>query len=118
MTITYEDVIPSLIPNTTMVKGIVDGVHRNYRITPIEGYVLHDNVADGFDLKTETVVPRFSTGMCSCGKNYDFSPTTKELVDVNGNTVTVTAYGDREFYAFDRNLMQSLIYGDAENVKY
>lgn len=49
MAYTYEDVIPSLIPNTTMYKKLGDGVHTTYAITPCEGYVLHDNLLDVYE---------------------------------------------------------------------
>lgn len=97
MATTYENVTPSLIPNTTMVKRLVDGVHKNYQITPNEGYVLHDNASDYYDIDPETgmesdvVVLTYYTGMCSCGKNYDFDNTT--IID------GYTAYGSREFFA-------------------
>ncbi len=100
MAVIYEDVIPSLIPNTTMVKGIVDGVHRNYRITPNEGYVLHDKANDYADLDhiTMTEIPKlgYAIGTVSCGANYDFTPV--QVTDENGETHT--AYGSaREFFA-------------------
>lgn len=94
---TYEP-MDTLIPNTTMVKGInEEGIHKNYRITPNEGYVLHDNASDYYDIDPETgmesdvVVLTYYTGMCSCGKNYDFDNTT--IID------GYTAYGSREFFA-------------------
>ena len=42
----YEDLTPTLLENTTMQKVYIDGVHKLYRITPNEGYVLHDNRYD------------------------------------------------------------------------
>ena len=113
MAITYEDVIPSLIPNTTMRKMLSDGVHRTYVIEAVDGYVLHDNAADGSDINGNTVY-LYSTGTCSCGKNYDFSTTELTVPDINGNMVTVTAYGSREFFAFPANLVpdpENNIYG-------
>lgn len=113
MAITYEEVTPSIIPNTTMRKMLSNGVHRTYVIEPVEGYVLHDNTADGIDLE-DNIVPRYSTGTCSCGASYDFSTTEMTVPDINGNEVTVTAYGSREFFAFPSDLVpdpENNIYG-------
>ena len=104
MALVKEPVTPSLIPNTTMVKGVLNGVHRTYEITPVEGYVLHDNGGDVHDPDGNNVY-RYSVGVCSCGANYDFSTTELTIPDINGNMVIVTAYGSREFFAFPANLV-------------
>lgn len=90
MAITYIDVVPTLIPNTTMKKMLSNGVERTYNIYPNEGYVLHDNTGEYEDLDG-TYIYQFSSGMCSCGVNYDFDNTTTVL--------GYTAYGSREFFA-------------------
>jgi hypothetical protein len=100
MAFTYEDLIPSLIPNTTMQKSLLDGVLRAYRITPNEGYVLHDKARDIDEFNPETNEREFYLGYTrstvSCGFNYDFSPV--EVVDENG--VIRTGYGAlRELFA-------------------
>lgn len=99
MVITYEDVNPTLIPNTTMKKTLRDGVHTNYRIQPNEGYVIHDKARDMVDLDPdtmeETLKRGYTTTYASCGANYAFTPVT--IADENG--VTFTAYGSREFAA-------------------
>ena len=109
-TITRVDIIPSLIPNTTMKLASVDGVPRQYEITPNEGYFLHDRGADWYEYDEETNEPlyitkmRYSSGMCSCFANYDFSIVT--ATDENGNTFT--AYGaEREFFARPANEVPS-----------
>lgn len=83
MTITYEDVTPTLIPNTTMQKGVVDGVHRNYIIRPVDGYVLHDKGRDWTVEDEETgeeiVVRGYTSGQASCGANYDFTANPREF---------------------------------------
>ena len=87
---TEEVMSTPLIPNTTMVKRFADGVLKAYKITPNEGYVLHDNVGEYEELDG-TYIYQFASYMCSCGANYDFD-----------NTSTVlgyTAYGEREFFA-------------------
>lgn len=98
--ITREDVIPSLIENTTMQKLLRDGVHQAYFIAPIDGYVLHDNAMDWHEIDEVTLqegelVRGYAVGSVSCGANYDF------------NTVTMidgyTAVGAREFFARPRS---------------
>lgn len=98
----YEDVQPSLIPNTIMKKRILNGVHKSYTIEPIENHVLHDNALD-YDVLDEmhlTVIGRNfgyspSSVYVTCGANYDFTP--HIVTDENGNTYT--AYGNRDFFA-------------------
>lgn len=99
---TYEDVIPSLIPNTDMQKMYIDGVHKVYVIAPIDGYVLHDAATNEEEIDPDTLEPtgriifRYASGSASCGANYDFTPL--QVTDENG--VTHTAYGaQREFFA-------------------
>lgn len=92
---TYEDVVPTLIPNTTMTKTLRDGVPTLYRIYPIEGYVLHNNVRDwtGIDPETmeETFYRGYSTSYSSVPASYDFTQTTT----IDG----YTAYGNKEIFA-------------------
>lgn len=87
----YEDVIPSLIPNTTMQRSVVDGTPRVYRIRPIDGYVLHDNALDYFDIDDVTVIRGYDSGGASCHVSYDFTPTA--VID------GYEALGSREFFA-------------------
>lgn len=89
---TYEDVTPSLIANTVMQKGFLDGVHKVYIIAPASGYVLHDKALDtdeydeNFEL-TGNVILGYTTGTCSCGANYDFTANTREFYAVLADTV-------------------------------
>ena len=99
---TYEDVIPTLIPNTTMQKMFIDGVHKVYVITPVEGYVLRDKANDEEEYNPETleftgrILFHYASGGATCGANYDFTPL--QVTDENG--VVHTAYGaQREFFA-------------------
>ena len=118
-TITYEDIAPSLIPNTTMQKWIMDGVHKAYRIKPIVGYVLHANNLDEqlFDENTmESIGVKFgyspSGVYVTCGANYDFTAHT--VIDENGNTYT--AYGNRDFFAVPENTVpEDQIFGGGSN---
>lgn len=88
---TYEDVVPTLIENTTMKKMFINGVHRTYNIAPIDGYVLHDN-AGNWQVQDEITgewheVEAYYRGMCSCGASYDFATNPREFYAVPANTV-------------------------------
>ena len=118
MIFTYEDVTPTLIPNTTMQKMFIDGVHKTYVITPIEGYALHDSASDMEGFNPETGEPTgqivfyYAIGGASCGANYDFTPV--QVMDENG--VTHTAYGSRGFFArLIREVPADQIYGVGGN---
>ena len=84
--ITYENVTPSLIENTTMRKLLRDGVHQAYVISPVDGYVLHDNARDWTDndpVTGEEILYRgYTTGTASCGANYDFVTNPREFYAV------------------------------------
>jgi hypothetical protein len=88
MVITYEDVTPSLIANTTMQKRLFDGVHKTYLITPNEGYVLHDNTLDECEYDPETgelirvVNLGYTDNTTTCGYNYDFAANSREFYAV------------------------------------
>ena len=85
MTITYEDLNPSFVENTTMQKVFRDGVHRTYYITPLEGYFLHDKTMDDEELDPETMMPTgnillgYRTATASCAANYDFVANPREF---------------------------------------
>ena len=118
MAITYEDVNPTLIPNTTMQKSLNNGVHRSYVITPCDGYVLRDKANDTpiFDEITgEEIGVKFNYASmgASCGANYDFTPL--QVTDENG--VTHTAYGAQcEFFArLESEVPADQIFGGGNN---
>lgn len=99
----YIDVKP-IIPNTTMQKYINnDGVERTFRITPNEGYVLHDTQYD-YPIIDKSTMQEIGTGLGYVGAvvsveiDYDFL--THKMTDESGNTVTV--YGDRNLYTKER----------------
>ena len=76
---TYEDVIPPIIANTTMRKGFLNGVHKIYDISPIDGYVLHDASGDFYDEETGETTLSFASGTVSCGASYDFTVNPREF---------------------------------------
>ena len=91
MTITYVDVIPTLIENTTMQQRLNDGVPYTYRITPIDGYVIHDKTAEWVDMDLDTgewiTKPGYKSGTVSCGANYDFVVNPREFYAVLASSV-------------------------------
>ena len=94
MEITFEPINPSLIPNTTITKGFLNGVHRTYRITPNDGYVLHvkewDNTAyDEDGNETGDVVLGYQTGMASVGFNYNWEENPREFFAVLADSVPI-----------------------------
>lgn len=83
-----ELVTPTLIENTTMYKYLnSEGIHKTYRITPNDGYVLHDKSRDWTDLETEELKLGYTTGTASCAANYDFTVNPREFYAVPENSV-------------------------------
>lgn len=83
MVITREDATP-IFENTTMQKVFLDGVHRLYEITPIEGYVLRDNELDQveYDPFTGEEISRqiwYTPSTAQCLANYDFATNPREF---------------------------------------
>lgn len=89
MAYTYENVIPSLIENTTMQKRLRDGVHLVYTIKANEGYILHDKSLDWYETDPETMEQVFyrgySRGTKTCAANYDFVANPREFYAVPDN---------------------------------
>ena len=109
--ITHEDVIPSFIENATMQKWLMDGVHKAYRITAIDGYVLHDNRSDGSEIgldlgESDNIIECFTTGMTSVSASYDFTTTTQGTYEgIDGVTYNVTKIGEYEFYTIPESVV-------------
>lgn len=86
MAMTYEPVNPSLVANTTMERGLRDGVPRSYYITPNAGYVLHDNTRDWSDFDPDTMEEvlflGYTRGTASCAASYDFATNPREFYAV------------------------------------
>lgn len=93
MAYTYEDLIPTLIPNTTMQKRLLNGVLRSYLITANEGYVLHDSEYDIYPEYDEQgngigeAVLGYTQMTRTCGYNYDFIANPRQFYAVPENTV-------------------------------
>ena len=93
MTVTREDLTPTLIPNTTMQKIFRDGVLKQYEITPCEGYVLHDKNLDSYMEYDEEgngigdVILGFYAGTTSVRYDYDFTANPREFYAVLENDV-------------------------------
>ena len=112
MAYTYEEVIPTPIPNTKVEKMLNNGVHRTYRITPNEGYVLHDNRVNEEVIDPETLEPTgeiimfYAVGSTTVRYDYDFTVVVPDTItDINGNTIAVNKVGACEFFAVPRNLI-------------
>lgn len=113
---TYEDVIPSLIPNTTMQKRIMDGVPVQYLITPIPGHVLHSGSRDYYEVdpntQEETLRLGFTRNTASCHVSYDFTPCI--VTDHEGNSWT--GYGDSGYFAVPESTVPAdQIFGGGNN---
>jgi hypothetical protein len=90
-TVTYEKITPTPVPDATVEKMFRDGVHRQYRITPDDGYVLHNNVRDWTQIDEETGKETFcrgySTSYSSVPASYDFNENPNELYAVPADSV-------------------------------
>ena len=93
MAYTYEDVIPTLIPNTIMQKRLRDGVQTTYLITAVDGYVLHDNLLDRYEDYDDDENPigdlilGYYSGTRTVGANYDFTANPREFYAVPESSV-------------------------------
>ena len=123
MAITKEDIIPSLIPNTTMQRGYVDGVLKRYEITPNNGYVLHDSRVYEEIVDPETLEPTgeilhlYGTGTKTVNANYDFTLIVPDTItDINGNTIVVNKIGAYEFFTVPASAIpENQIWGGNDN---
>lgn len=122
MAVTYEP-MTTLIDNVTMDKVLIDGVHRQTRLSPNDGYVLNKKSSgyedyDNLDeMGNPIFVNRFVSGSTTVRYDYDFDNVvagTYTYTDENGNTVDVPVdmVGVEEFYAVPANIVPSnQIYG-------
>lgn len=120
---TEEIMDTPLIPNTTMVKRFLDGVLKVYKITPSEGYVLHDNRSDEevLDLTTGEptgeIIYRYATGTITVAASYDFNLVVPDTItDVDGNTIAVNKIGAYEMFAVPISAVpENNTYGGVDN---
>lgn len=84
----------TLIPNTTMHKHYnTNNVFTGYKITPNDGYVLHDKQYDQYEDYDENGEPignpilGYRTSTASCAANYDFTANPREFYAVLASEV-------------------------------
>lgn len=110
--------VSQVIPNATIEpypqNNDATTMPSALKITPDTGYILHNKDLDYTDVLSEydeesgaitekEIFKRGYTGRYSVyGANYDFSETE---IDVDGEKVT--AYGNREFFAIPRDVIQN-----------
>ena len=106
MAFTYENVNPTLIPNTDMQIRLRDGVPYQYLIKASDGYVLHDGRHDEevYDMETGEptgeVIYRYATGTKTVAYSYDFTVSVPDTItDLDGNTIAVNKIGIYGFFA-------------------
>lgn len=87
MAIIYTPMEETLVENTTMELGTENGLAKKYRITPNQGYVMHDNRYDSYNEYDEEgngmgePILGYRTSTASCA--------VRQLVaDENGNIIT------------------------------
>ena len=95
MAFTYETIEPTLIPNTTMVRSLLNGIPCSYRITPNENYVLHDSESDWTetdeDTGAQTIYFGYTKGTVSCSATYDFEANPREFYAVEEHDAVLTS---------------------------
>lgn len=78
MIVVREKIIPSILPNATVNKIYVDGVHTQFEIVPDEGFKLHDARLDTEEFDEETfeftgnIIKGFKTKGVTVRYDYDF----------------------------------------------
>lgn len=91
MAIRYENVNPSFIDNTTMQKMYINDVHKVYRITPVDGYVLHDNRLDtdiGIDGNIiDPPIAGYTPATVTVAADYDFVVNPNNIYAVLRSTI-------------------------------
>jgi hypothetical protein len=99
MTYIYQEITPTLIENTVMQLKVDENSNGiAYRITPIEGYVLHDKNRDWYDINEETGIENeeptlgYTTGTATCNIDYDFDKNercfcTERAEDISENQI-------------------------------
>ena len=113
---TTEDVTPSLIPNTTMQKRLLDGVVKTYHITANDGYGLHDKDADGLENDFVTPIELFAVGTISVRYDYDFDNVVNGTYNGVNGVIQVQKVGAKELFAVPlTEIPADNIYGGGDN---
>lgn len=89
---TYKEIEKTLILNTKMKQGVDNkGTIRFFRISPNEGYKLHDKLRDWEEVNPETNETTLHKGyteiIASCGADYDFKANPREFYAVPAKDV-------------------------------
>ena len=93
MAVSYVEVNPTPIENTSVKKVIVIDVEKAYYVSANEEYVLHDNTLDRYEYDEFTGKPigqpvlGYSAGTKSCGINYDWDANPRKFYAVLKSTV-------------------------------
>lgn len=110
--ITYENMTPTPITNAVVKKAFVDGVHKQYVIQAVDGYVLHDSELDystGIDEETNEMLPEvegYTTGTVSCRYDYDFTANPRGFYAVLASSVpenSIFGGGDNDHEVMSNN---------------
>ena len=80
-------IIESKIENTIFEAREENGQILSYRITPKEGYKLHEitldeNVTDEYGRETSEIKKGFTTSYITAGIDYDFEKNTRQIYAV------------------------------------
>lgn len=85
MIVVREKIIPSILPNATVNKIYVDGVHTQFEIVPDEGFKLHDARLDTEEFNegtfefTGNIIKGFKTKGVTVRYDYDFEKNPNQL---------------------------------------
>lgn len=120
--ITYETVTPTPVANALVERGLMDGVHKIYRVSANNGYVLHDTRLDAEEYDengdlTGEIIPGYAAGEKSVAASYDFTAITQATVQgVSGISYVVNKVGANEFYTLpESEVPTAQIFGGVTN---
>lgn len=106
---TYEDLTTPLIDNTLMTLCYRDSVAKIYRITPIDGYVLHDSRLDYPSFEDETIILKgYTTAQITIPATYDFEINQLNLYTKLANEVEEEGVVELESQATESDYQNAL----------
>lgn len=91
--VSYENILPTLVENTIMHKILVDDVPKTIRISPTDGFVIHDNRLDDYLIDEETEIPEaeptagYKSGSVSVRWDYDFVENQNNIYAISRSSV-------------------------------